>query len=181
MSSLKKICSILRKLFNRKNKFIKMTYLAGPMDDVSIGESRNWREMLSIELPKFGIGVFNPISKYGEDYGNIRKRFANWQKSGNINAIRKVVAKQIIPPDLEMVERCDFVTLWIPPEGVEICGSYGEITHAFKLGKPVFIITTRRLKPLNIPKWAIGCSTGLFKNWEEYLEYIKQWIVNFDG
>jgi len=77
--------------------------------------------MLSVELPKYGIGVFNPISKYGVEYGNIRRRFSNWQKSGNIDAIRKVVATQIIQQDLEIFSRCDFVTLWIPPEGIEIC------------------------------------------------------------
>jgi len=177
MSRVKNILKALRKVFNRKSKFTKLTYLAGPMDDVSIGESRDWREMLSVKLPEYGVGVFNPISKYGVEYGNVRKRFANWQKSGNVEAIRKVVASQIIPPDLELVERCDFVTLWIPPEGVEICGSYGEITHAFKLGIPVFIVTARRLKPLNVPKWAIGCSTELFKDWDDYLEFIKNTMV----
>lgn len=173
MISFKDFFKILLRVFHRKGKFTKLTYLVGPMDDVSIGESRDWREMLTVKLPKYGVGVFNPISKYGVEYGNVRKRFANWQKSGNINAIRKVVASQIIPPDLEMVERCDFVTFWLPPKGIEICGSYGEITHAFKLGIPVFIVTARRLKPVNIPKWAIGCSTRIFKSWEDYLEFIK--------
>jgi len=150
------------------------SYLAGPMDDVSIDESRDWRDMIEDEFPKMGIACLNPITKYGAGYGAIRTKFAIWQKSGNVDAIRQVVSRQIIPPDLIMVKECDFVTLWIPAEGHEICGSYGEMTHAFYLNKPVYIITSRRLKPLNVPKWAIGCSTKIFKDWKTYLAYIKR-------
>jgi len=154
------------------------TYMAGPMDDVSIGESRDWRTWLTEELGKMGISTLDPISKYGEEYGSIRKKFAMWQKFGNVDAIRQIVSTQIIPPDLVMVKECDFVTLYIPPEGNEICGSYGEMTFAFHLGKPVYIVTRRRLKPLNLPKWAVGCSTKIFSNWEDYLEYIKENYVD---
>lgn len=176
-----------------KNKKIKYyTYLAGPMDDVSIDESRDWREMLGKELPKIGVGVLDPISKYGKDYGNVRKKFSNWMRAGNLEAIRRTTSNQIIPPDMEMVERCDFITLYIPVQGKEICGSYGEMTVGFFLGllvcpkcghvwkrKKIYIVTKRRLKPLNLPKWAIGCSTKIFTSWEEYLDYIrKKWDEN---
>ena len=154
------------------------TYLAGPMDDVSIEESRDWRDWLTEKLGEIGISTLDPISKYGEEYGAIRQKFAMWGKFGNVDAIRQVVSSQIIPPDLKMVRECDFVTLYIPPEGNEICGSYGEMTIAFDSGKPIYIVTRRRLKPLNLPKWAVGCSTKIFPSWEEYLEYIKENYVN---
>jgi len=150
------------------------TYVAGPMDDVSIHESRDWRDMLKEELLKIEIEVLSPITKYGKDYGKIRTKFAMWRRSGNIDAVRQCVSRNIIPVDLSLVEECDFVTLYIPAKGNEICGSYGEATHAFYLGKPVFIVTTRRLKPLNIPKWVVGCSTKVFTNWGKYLKYIKR-------
>lgn len=156
------------------------TYMAGPMDDVSIGESRDWRDWLTEQLGKMGIETLDPISKYGDEYGVIRQKFSMWQKFGNVDAIRQIVSTQVIPPDLEMVRECDFVTLYIPPEGNEICGSYGEMTLAFDVGKPVYIVTRRRLKPLNLPKWAVGCSTKIFSSWEDYLEYIRENYVN-DG
>lgn len=162
---------------NKKKKIKYRSYLAGPIGDVSLDEARDWRDMLTGKLGKMGIGVLDPLSKYGEGLPNIRRRFAIWKKVGNIDALRQVVANQIIPRDLEMVEECDFVTLYIPAEGKEICGSYGEATYAFHLGKPVFIVTDRRLKPLNIPKWVIGCSTKVFKTWKDYLKYIK---INWD-
>ena len=154
------------------------TYMAGPMDDVSIEESRDWRDWLTEELKKVQIVTLDPISKYGKDYGAVRQKFAMWQNSGNIEAIRNQVSLEIIPPDFDMVEICNFVTLYIPQKGYEICGSYGEMTLAFYLKKPVYIVTKRRLKPINVPKWAIGCSTKIFSNWEDYLAFIKKNWVN---
>lgn len=113
------------------NKII--TYLAGPMDDVSIEESRDWREWLTIELAKININVHNPISKYGKDYGNIRKKFSIWKKFGNIDAVRQVVSSKIIPQDLNMVKESDFITLYIPSAGHEICGCVDEGTEIFTL------------------------------------------------
>lgn len=153
------------------------TYMAGPMDDISIDESRDWRDWLTEELGKLKIKTLNPITKYGENYGNIRQKFAMWGKAGNIDAIRQMTSSQIIPADIVMVEECDFVTLYISPKGHEICGSYGEMTLGFYLGKPVYIVTKRSLKPLTIPKWAVGCSTKIFSDWEDYLDYIrKNWV-----
>ena len=168
--------------------------MAGPMDDVSIDKSRDWRDWLTEELKKVKIETLNPISKYGDKYGNVRQKFAMWGQSGNIDAIRGEVSSHIIPPDMEMVEECDFITLYISPKGYEICGSYGEMTVGFYLGnifscprcefkykeKPIYIVTKRRLKPVNVPKWAIGCSTKIFSNWEDYLKYIYEHWVN-DG
>ena len=162
----------------KKKKIKYTTYLAGPIGDVSLSEARDWRNMLTKKLPRIGIGVLDPLSKYGEGLPNIRRKIQNWKNAGNIDALRQLVSSQIIPRDLEMVDECDFVTLWIPAEGKEICGSYGEITYAFHLGKPVFIVTSRRLRPVNVPKWAIGCSTKIFKTWKEYLQYIR---VNWDN
>jgi len=161
-----------------KNMTKIKTYMAGPMDDVSIEVSRDWRDWLTEKLKKMNIKTLNPITKYGDDYGAIRQKFAMWQKFGNVDAIRQIVSTQIIPPDLKMVKECDFVTLYISPKGYEMCGSYGEMTFAFYLGKPVYIVTRRRLKPLNLPKWSVGCSTKIFTNWKDYLAYITENYVN---
>ena len=151
-----------------------ITYLAGPIGDVKIGEATKWRNWITVELDKIGINTLNPFGKYGDRLAAVRSKLHNWNRYGNLNAIRGLVATEIIPPDLVMVEICDFVTLWIPQERKEICGSYGEITHAFHLHIPVYIVTKRRLKPVNIPNWAIGCSTWIFKKWEDYLDFIKK-------
>lgn len=150
------------------------TYLIGPIGDVGIGDAREWRDMITDELEKIGIEALNPLGKYGDRLASVRSKLSNWNRFGNLNAIRGLVKDRIIPPDLKMVEKSNFVTFWLPAKGPEICGSFGEITLAFYLGKPVYIITRRRLKPVNIPNWAIGCSTKIFKDWCSYLNFIKE-------
>lgn len=150
------------------------TYLAGPIGDVNIGDATKWRNWITGEFYAMGIEALNPFGKYGDRLAAVRSRLKNWNRFGNLAAIRKMVSEEIIPPDLEMVKECDFITLWIPAEGKEICGSYGEMTFAFHLNKPVYIITRRRLKPVNLPNWAIGCSTKIFTNWKEYLSFVKE-------
>jgi hypothetical protein len=153
-----------------KKRFV--TYLAGPIGDVPIGEARTWRNKAEQILGEMGIDVLNPLLK--EEQTMIRRSVLNWCRTGNIDAIRPLVGRDLIEPDLKMVENSDFITLWLPKEGQELCGSYGEITYAFKLRIPVYIVTERRTKPLNIPYWAVGCSTMIFKEWDSYYKYIKE-------
>jgi len=162
----------LRKMGRRKKQKIK-TYLAGPIGDVSIKEARAWRQMVSEKLAKLGIEALNPLDREGMP--NLRRKLAVWRKTGNLDAIRLLVSRNFIMPDLKMVEESDFITMWLPRAGREVCGSYGEITFAFFLGKPVYIVTHRRVKPLNIPYWAVGCSTKIFKSWEEYFKYVEEY------
>lgn len=163
-------------IFKRKRKKKKLkTYLAGPIGDVKIEEAKDWREYLRVELAKIGIGVLNPLDKYGASLPKVRSQIKNWTRYGNIKALRHMVASKIIPQDLQMVKEADFITLWLPAERkAEVCGSYGEITVAFDLGIPVYIVTERKLKPLNVPKWAVGCSTEIFISWKDYLTHIKE-------
>jgi len=103
---------------NSKKRFA--TYLAGPIGDVSLGEARTWRNKAEQFLGEMGIDVLNPLMK--EEQASIRRRVLNWSRTGNIDAIRPLVGRELIEADLEMVEKSDFVTLWLPKEGQEVCG-----------------------------------------------------------
>ena len=155
------------------------TYLAGPIDRVNIAEAQEWRNWITEQLKPFHIETLNPFDKQGGDGGDRlakkRKDLHNWNLDGEIDKIRNLVGIEVIPPDLVMVEQCDFLTLYIPSlnGGSEICGSYGETTYAFKLKKPILIITDRKLKPNEVPNWIIGCSTKIFTNWDSYLNYVS--------
>ena len=154
------------------------TYLAGPIDRVNIKDAQKWRNWLTDILLDIGIGTLNPFDKEGGDgedrLGEVRKDLHNWNRDGDIDKIRKLVGGKIIPPDLIMVEQCNFLTLYIPDGNSEICGSYGETTYAFALHKPVLIVTTRKLKPNKLPNWIIGCSTEIFTDWESYINYVRK-------
>jgi hypothetical protein len=105
---------------SRQPKKTFTTYLAGPIGDVSLGEARTWRNKVEPVLKEMGIDVLNPLMK--EEQASIRRRVLNWSRTGNIDAIRPLVGRELIEADLEMVEKSDFVTLWLPKEGQEVCG-----------------------------------------------------------
>ena len=154
-----------------------ITYLCGPISLKDNNACRIWRENVSIELEKLGITPSNPFVNSGNNLQSIRDKLAEASDDGDIDAIRYLVDKHLIAQDLEMVKRSNFITAWIPEDkGYEICGSYGEITLAHFLSKPVYIVTDR--KPTEIPHWAIGCSTVIFISWDNYYSYIeKEWGI----
>jgi len=163
-------------LESKKLKQKLKTYLAGPIGDVPLKEARTWRDMVTERLAQMGIGVLNPLHKESEMA--VRRKLLLWSRTGNIDALRPLVNKELIDPDLEMVEASDFVTMWLPKEGQEVCGSYGEITHAYSHEVPVYVVTERKTRPLNIPYWAIGCSTKIFRSWDDYFKYVEEnWPV----
>ena len=157
------------------------TYLAGPIDVNKFQECKDWRNQIGKNLADMGIYAMNPLGNGGGDRisPELRQRLHNANILGDIDTIRDIVSNIIMPPDLDMVAGCSFLTLWIPEDnGYEICGSYGEITLARFLNKPVYIVTERKIKPCQLPNWAVGCSTEIFFSWEGYLNYVeKRWTV----
>lgn len=152
------------------------TYLAGPIGVVVQKNATVWRDRVTEELKKFDIEVLNPMGQNGGDrLGDGRTKLKEANDNGNIDFIREYVSQTVIPPDIKMVEDADFLTVYIPEDnGYEICGTYGEITLAFFLKKPVFVVTDRSLCPNTLPNWLIGCSTAIFINWNEYYDFIKK-------
>ena len=149
------------------------TYLAGPIDGFGVDKARQWRDDITDCLKKIGVETLNPLGINKDRLDSTRKNLLEWTVFGEVQKIRKFVASVVIPPDIDMVEQCDFITLHIPENNVEICGSYGEMTLGVYLHKPVYIITNRSMKPIRIPKWAIGCSSEVFTTWESYLKFIS--------
>jgi hypothetical protein len=154
-------------------KRIPVTYLCGPISLKDNNACRIWRENISIELEKMGIIPSNPFVNSGNNLPAIREKLAEASDNKDVEAIRYLVKKHLITQDLDMVKKSNFITAWIPEDkNYEICGSYGEITLAYFLGKPVYIVTDRN--PTDIPHWAIGCSTQIFISWFDYYDMIKQ-------
>ena len=150
------------------------TYLTGPITLLNNGECREWRNMITKELKILNIHSLNPFNIAGNT-DLIRKKIHRANQSGNLETTRLLVRTHMITTDLKMVEKSDFITVWIPKlNGYEICGSYGEITLAYYLNKPIYVITERSLKPSELPSWLVGCSTEIFKSWEDYLKFIKR-------
>lgn len=158
------------------------TYLAGPINVGKMTECKDWRNFITEKLAEMNIETFNPLGNSGGDRisQELRQKLYNANKLGDIDVIRQIVGNIIIPPDLILIDKCNFLTLWLPKDdGYEICGSYGEATLTHYLNKPVYVVTERKIFPCEIPNWLIGCSTKIFTSWQDYLDFVKkEWIEN---
>jgi hypothetical protein len=175
---------------------IACCYLAGPIGKVHLRSAKTWRINIKEELAKMGIGWIDPFEKYGDELSRIRSNLLRWNKEGNIDKIRVLVRSYIIPPDIESVQFVDFIIAYLPASGseiecpeckkkidchAEVCGTYGEVTHAFYKDIPVYIVTDRPLKPNTIPNWGVGCSTKIFKSFDDLLKFLNEEWVKSDG
>lgn len=178
------------------------TYLCGPIGLNIIQNAKEWRKMVTETLEPMGICTLDPFDNIGNVLQDVRKDLHVASNAGDVDACRYIVSKFFIPSDLKMVQKCTFLTVYIPNRlndldckflllksndkseiekyiekyVYEICGSYGEATVAAMLHKPVLIITDRPLKPVGLPHWLVGCSTEIFTNWNDYFKYVeKEW------
>jgi hypothetical protein len=155
------------------------TYLAGPIGVVIQEHAVTWRIKATERLKSMDVETLNPMGPNGGDrLGKNRDKLKEAVDKGDIKFIRKFVSKTVIPPDIKMVKNANFLTIYIPIDnGYEVCGTYGEATLAFYLNIPVYIITDRSLKPLELPSWLVGCSTEIFISWEDYYKFIEKELV----
>jgi hypothetical protein len=150
------------------------TYLTGPITLRHNQECREWRVMVTEKLKPLNIEALNPFNIEGNT-DEIRQQIYAANQRGDLDTTRSLVSSHMINEDLKMVERATFLTVWIPKlNGYEICGSYGEVTLAYYLGKPVYVITERSLKPNELPSWLIGCSAKIFGSWDEYFAFVEK-------
>jgi hypothetical protein len=176
-----------------------LTYLCGPIGVVPMKGCSEWRDMLTEELKPMNIGVINPLGQFGGDRLTVdRTKLKKSISDGDLEWIKDFMSKTVIPPDLQGIVDCTFVTVYIPKrinddfdfsyikklkqeqakkyiesKVYEICGTYGEVTLAFFLNKPVYIVTDRPLEPCEIPAWIVGCSVYEFSTFNQYLRFIK--------
>lgn len=167
------ITSNLLREMGEASKYNVTCYLAGPIGKVHLTEAKSWRNGLKPRLNEIGIGYIDPLDKYGGTR-KIRTMLQRYDRDGKIDKIRELVNENIFHQDMDCVFFTTFTIAYVPAldVGEEICGTYGEITMARYLNKPVYIVTNRSLKPNNLPKWAIGCSTRVFESFDELLGYL---------
>jgi len=101
-------------------KSTRLVYLAGPIDDISIKESHNWREDIARRLAYRGISSFNPAKAYTLTLLNPPSDLIK-----NINRFA--------------IEQCDVVVVYLYGEGKGY-GTMREIEYAKNINKRVIVI-----------------------------------------
>lgn len=146
-------------------------YLSGGMEYAQ-DEGQLWRKEIEswLELT-LGHKVFNPNNEskkfFKQNYPGIN--FRNLKYS-NINLYQKIV-HQLIDIDIkEIANHTDYVICFWDESAEKGAGTKGEITIAKFLDKPVYLVTS--LPFSSIPGWVIGCSTKIFKNFDELKSFL---------
>ena len=139
-------------------------YLSGGIEHSGDG-GRGWRRDIGLFLEGLGDEVYDPAADEKKDLTDEeRLRFRAW-KTESPERFRGVVRK-IIAWDLDRVEsRCDCVLAYWDEAAARGGGTAAEITLAYRLGKPVYLV-------LGMPResasgWVLACATQVFESFED--------------
>ena len=155
-------------------------YLAGPMDRVN-DRGRGWREKMAKFLSELHIGVLCPFNKpslweHLDETNEFYERLSRLKRDGDFDGLHDIMS-QIVAEDYRMVDKCDFLILYINTN-VHMCGSYFEAGLAAYQRKPIVICSENGVS--DIPNWifGIGIHQMFFDSWDKVKSYIKH--VCFD-
>jgi len=147
-------------------------YLAGAIE-YAPDHGKAWRSEMSDFLRRsVGHTCYNPLveeHKYLtlEESHDFRKF-----KSNDLNKFQETVRK-LIRGDLYALEtEIDYVICKWDEYAVKGGGTYGELTYAFSRNIPVYMVTT--MPVISISGWILGCTTKIFKSFEELRQYLQQ-------
>lgn len=133
-------------------------YLAGAMEK-AFDNGFVWREKISPHLETLGYEVLNPCII--EDNAGITPAILKKYKKDNIR-FYKNLATEIVDTDLKYVNECDIIICKLDKNVLSGAGTYGELTLARFLKKPVYAwIDTSSLSNgiRDLPVWCVGCLT----------------------
>jgi len=146
-------------------------YLSGGIEH-SGDAGRRWRREIAAFLEGLGIEAYDPAADEKKDLTDEElSGFRAW-KEGDPDRFRTVVRK-IVAWDLEKIEsRCDGVLAYWDEAAARGGGTAAEITIAYRLGKPVYLV-------LGMPRasasgWVLACATEVFDGFEDLKGFLKR-------
>jgi len=158
------------KLFGSK------TYLIGAMDRVE-DHGAGWRDMMTPELHKLGVMVFNPLKKplpeiAAIENDNNRQIRTEWKEARDYDKMDTV--RQIRSTDLSMVDKADFIIVYIDTD-VHACGTYEELFWANRCKKPVLVYCKQGKE--KCPDWLFWTlpHRHIFSSWNGLLSHLD-WV-----
>jgi nucleoside 2-deoxyribosyltransferase len=147
-------------------------YLSGAIEHAADG-GRNWRRQVASFLhEELDHRVYDPAADEKKNLSEEERRgFRDW-KLREPSRFQSVVRK-IIGWDLDRIEKeTDYlIALW-DEESARGGGTAAEITLAYRLGKPVYLV-------LGMPRekasgWVLAAATEVFESFDELKHYLKR-------
>lgn len=146
-------------------------YLSGAIEHSADG-GRGWRQRLARRLRELGHEVYDPAGDERKDLTEEERReFRRWKlrdPERSRGAVRKIIAW-----DLSRIEgRTDAVVALWDAAAARGGGTAAEITLAFRLGRPVYLV-------LGLPRheasgWVLACAEQVFEDFEGLEEFLTR-------
>jgi len=147
-------------------------YLSGGME-YAANEGRSWREDLELWLnSEMGWQTFNP-NRESDRFLAARTPDTSFRSLKAVDPERflKIVADIVELDCREVAERADCVICFWDEGAMRGAGTKGELTIARYFKKPVYLVTT--IPFAEIPGWVLGCTTTMFRNFDELKAFLK--------
>ena len=147
-----------------------IAYLSGAMENAS-DDGSEWRKEITIWLNKtLNHDVLDPVILSSKLATKLKIKNYRELKKENPELFIKFI-RRIVDQDLKAVENSDYlICLWddIVLKGA---GTHGEVTYAYKIGKPIFLIN--KLDSIDLSSWILGCTTKIFNDFTDLKQYLK--------
>ena len=142
-----------------------IAYLSGPIENAE-NDGAGWRELITQWLKnEIGHDVFNPVEATRDIIkGLSNEQFRGMKKIEPQNYKRLI--RQIIDIDIEaVVEQSDYLIVDWNKSVFKGGGTHGEITLAYYLKKPIYLVNHVPLDDLS--SWIFSCATEVFDSFDD--------------
>jgi hypothetical protein len=148
-------------------------YLSGGMEFAK-NEGADWRfETEAWIRKKLKHAVYNPNR---ESVRYLSHRFPGGGfrnlKFENIQRFKEIVRDIVDLDSREIAHRTDYVVCYWDESAQRGAGTKGELTIARLLQKPVYMVTG--MKEEEIPGWVLGCTTDVFRSFDELKDFLLE-------
>ena len=146
-------------------------YLAGAIE-YSPDHGEAWRtDMSAFIIERLGHEVYNPLWEEFKYLSPDESRNFRALKTIDTEAFKRSVRK-LIDGDLNSIrEEIDYIVCLWDKFAAMGGGTYGELTMAYSLGKPVYMVS--RLPIREISGWILGCTTRIFDSFEDLKKHLS--------
>jgi len=144
-------------------------YLSGAIEH-SADEGRGWRRGLSSRLEELGHVVYDPAADDRKDLEeDERLHFRRWKLEDPerfAGTVRKIIAW-----DLAKIERdSDALVAYWDAAAARGGGTAAEITLAYRLGKPVYLVLGMA-RP-DASGWVLACAKRVFEDFQDLVAFL---------
>ena len=154
-----------------------IAYLSGAMEFAD-DEGASWRNELTIWLKEtINHQSIDPVIESAKIVKeNNAENYRNW-KEADTNKYARFI-QLCIKNDIEIVrEKADYLICLWDENVIRGAGTHAEITFAYDLKKPVYLIN--KLPQKDLSGWIMACSSEIFLNFDDLKDFlIKKYKLN---